>query len=141
MAAFDVLNKITIFDELYRYDDRKKTHILSLADGINMIPAHKNSIFLLDREYPSFALFKKFQDNSQKYLVSQLFIFNNNTPKRSVFMNLLIYNASILFSKAKGTESGKALKVSAGRNIGYYPFFRLNKEAGNTETARAEPQR
>ena len=69
MAAYDVLNRITIFAELYRYDDSEKKKMLNIAEGFKGLPVYQNALFLLDRGYPSFELFKQFQRDGQKFLV------------------------------------------------------------------------
>jgi len=68
MTVFDVLNKITLFAELYRCDDSENKRIHSISDRFAELYNEKN-IWLLDRGYPSFNLFKKFEDNKQNYLV------------------------------------------------------------------------
>jgi hypothetical protein len=68
ITAFDVLNKITVFAELYRYDDSEKRRMLEIADGFARLYNEK-SIWLLDRGYPSFELFSRFEQNSQNYVV------------------------------------------------------------------------
>jgi len=67
MTAFDVLNGITIFAELFRYDDSEKRRILYISDGFAQLNYEK-SIWLLDRGYPSFDLFARFHNNHQCYL-------------------------------------------------------------------------
>lgn len=68
ITAFDVLNKITIFAELYRYDDSEKRRILSIVDGFAELYKQK-SIWLLDRGYPSFELFTKLEQNTQNFVI------------------------------------------------------------------------
>lgn len=68
MTAFDVLSKITIFSELYRYDDSEKRRILDIVDGFAELRSEK-SIWLLDRGYPSFELFSRLEANSQNFVV------------------------------------------------------------------------
>ena len=68
ITAFDVLNKITIFAELYRYDDSEKRRMLDIADGFAKLYKEK-SIWLLDRGYPSFELFARLEDNAQNYVI------------------------------------------------------------------------
>lgn len=69
MTAFDVLNKFTLFAELYRYDESEKIRILDIADGFAELPYYKKSIFLLDRGYPSFRLFQKMMKNNQNFVI------------------------------------------------------------------------
>ena len=69
MTAFDLLNKLTIFAELYRYDDSEKRRILDIVDGFNEIEYYKKSIWILDRGYPSFELFGKIDNNKQNYII------------------------------------------------------------------------
>jgi len=67
ITAFDVLNKLTIFAHLYRYDDSEKFRIIDIVDGFaNLYP---KVIFLLDRGYPSFKLFSKLESNNQKFVI------------------------------------------------------------------------
>ena len=68
MTAFDVLNKITVFAELYRYDDSEKLRILDIVDGFAKLYSEKN-IWLLDRGYPSFELFHRLNENSQNFVI------------------------------------------------------------------------
>jgi len=68
ITAFDVLNKITVFGELYRYDDSEKRRILDIADAFAKLYSEK-TIWLLDRGYPSFELFTRFEQNSQNFLI------------------------------------------------------------------------
>jgi len=68
ITAFDVLNKITIFAELYRYDDSEKRRIHDIVDGFAELYREK-SIWLLDRGYPSFELFTKLEQNSQNFVI------------------------------------------------------------------------
>ena len=68
ITAFDVLNKLTVFAEIFRYDDSEKRRILHIVDGFAQLQ-YKNSIWLLDRGYPSFALFSRFEANNQNYVV------------------------------------------------------------------------
>jgi len=68
ITAFDVLNKITIFAELYRYDDSEKRRILDIVDGFAKLYKAK-SIWLLDRGYPSFELFTRLEDNTQNFII------------------------------------------------------------------------
>jgi len=67
-AAFDVLNKIIVFAELFRYDDSEKRRMLILSDEFAENYKEK-SIWLLDRGYPSFELYKRFEKNSQDFLI------------------------------------------------------------------------
>jgi len=69
ITAFDVLNKLTVFAELYRYDDSEKRRMLDIVDGFKALGCYPNSIWLLDRGYPSFELFNRFEENDQKFLV------------------------------------------------------------------------
>ncbi|MEG1709881.1 MAG: IS4 family transposase [Acinetobacter sp.] len=69
MTAFDVLNKITIFSELYRYDDSERRRIMDIIDDFSKLDPYKKAIFLLDRGYPSFELFHRLEENGQKYLM------------------------------------------------------------------------
>jgi len=69
ITAFDVLNKLTVFAELYRYDDSEKRRILDIVDGFNTLGYYPKSIWLLDRGYPSFELFHRFCQNAQNFLV------------------------------------------------------------------------
>ena len=69
MAAFDVLNKITIFAELYRYDESERKRILDIVDGFAELPYYQKSIFLLDRGYPSFQLFQKMTNHGQNFVI------------------------------------------------------------------------
>ena len=69
MTAFDVLNKLTLFAELYRYDESERTRILDIVDGFAELPYYRKSIFLLDRGYPSFRLFHKMIKNNQNFVV------------------------------------------------------------------------
>ena len=69
MTAFDLLNKLTIFAEIYRYDDSEKRRILDIVDGFNEIEYYKKSIWILDRGYPSFELFDKIENNKQNYVI------------------------------------------------------------------------
>jgi hypothetical protein len=68
MTAFDVLNKITVFAELYRYDDSEKRRILDIVDGFAKRRTEQ-SIWLLDRGYPSFELFNRLTANSQCFVI------------------------------------------------------------------------
>ena len=68
MTAFDVLNKITLFAELYRYDDSEKLRMHDISDEFTDI--YKGEmIWLLDRGYPSFKLYEKFEDNMQNFVI------------------------------------------------------------------------
>jgi len=67
MTAFDVLNKITVFAELYRYDDSERSRMIDISDGFKELYQDK-MIWLLDRGYPSFALFSRFVGNSQNFV-------------------------------------------------------------------------
>ena len=69
MTAYDVLNKFTLFAELYRYDESEKIRILDIVDGFAALPYYKKSIFLLDRGYPSFRLFHKMIKNDQNFVI------------------------------------------------------------------------
>lgn len=69
MTVFDVLNKISIFAELYRYDESEKNKIKDIVDDFSEIPYYKKSIWLLDRGYPSFKLFDKLINNNQNFLI------------------------------------------------------------------------
>lgn len=69
MTAFDVLNKLTIFAELYRYDDSEKRRILDIIDDFSQIEYYKKCIWLLDRGYPSFELFHKLESNNQNFVI------------------------------------------------------------------------
>jgi len=69
ITAFDVLNKLTVFSELYRYDDSEKRRILDIVDGFKALGSYPKSIWLLDRGYPSFELFNRFENNAQNFLV------------------------------------------------------------------------
>ena len=68
ITAFDVLNKLTIFSELYSYTDSEKRRILDIVDGFAKLYKEK-SIWLLDRGYPSFELFAKMDKNAQNFVV------------------------------------------------------------------------
>jgi len=68
ITAFDVLNKITVLAELYRYDDSEKRRMLDIADVFAKRYKEK-SIWLLDRGYPSFKLFTQFQQNRQNFVI------------------------------------------------------------------------
>ena len=68
ITAFDVLNKITVFAELFRYDDSEKRRILEIVDGFKKMYAQK-SIWLLDRGYPSFELFTRLEQNAQNFVI------------------------------------------------------------------------
>jgi len=68
ITAFDVLNRITVFAELYRYDDSEKRRIMGIADGFAELYKEK-SIWLLDRGYPSFELFAKLEQNTQNFVI------------------------------------------------------------------------
>lgn len=68
ITAFDVLNKLTVFAELFRYDDSEKRRILPIVDEFSQLDYPK-SIWLLDRGYPSFELFSRFEANHQNYVV------------------------------------------------------------------------
>ena len=68
ITAYDVLNRITIFAELYRYDDSEKRKILDIVDGFAKMYDEK-SIWLLDRGYPSFELFTRLEQNSQNFVI------------------------------------------------------------------------
>ena len=69
ITAFDVLNKLTVFAELFRYDDSEKRRILDIADGFNALGHYPKSIWLLDRGYPSFELFRRLEKNAQNFLI------------------------------------------------------------------------
>lgn len=69
MTAFDVLNKFTLFAELYRYDESEKIRIFDIIDGFAELPYYMKSIFLLDRGYPSFRLFHKMMKNNQNFVM------------------------------------------------------------------------
>lgn len=69
MVVYDVLNDIALCGELFSYYDSEKKRILEFADIIKGRESTKNPIFILDRGYPSFALFNKFVENSQKFLI------------------------------------------------------------------------
>jgi len=68
ITAFDVLNKLTVFAELYSYFDSEKRRILDIVDGFAKLYKEK-SIWLLDRGYPSFELFYKLEDNAQNFVI------------------------------------------------------------------------
>jgi hypothetical protein len=68
ITAFDVLNKITVFAELYRFDDSEKLRILNIVDEFAGLYKEK-SIWLLDRGYPSFDLFSKLEHNGQNFAI------------------------------------------------------------------------
>lgn len=68
ITAFDVLNKITVFAELYRYDDSEKRRMLDISDGFAEMYKEK-SIWLLDRGYPSLELFARLEHNRQDYVI------------------------------------------------------------------------
>jgi len=68
ITAFDVLNKLTVFAELYSYFDSEKRRILDIVDGFAKLYNEK-SIWLLDRGYPSFELFARLEDNSQNFVI------------------------------------------------------------------------
>lgn len=69
MTAFDVLNKLTIFAELYSYNDSEKRRIFDIVNDFSYFSAYDKCIFLLDRGYPSFELFKQCISNNQNFLV------------------------------------------------------------------------
>ncbi len=69
MTAFDVLNKLTLFAELYRYDESERKRILDIVDGFAELPYYTKSIFLLDRGYPSFLLFHKMIKHNQNFII------------------------------------------------------------------------
>ena len=68
ITAFDVLNKITVFAELYRYDDSEKQRIHDIVDGFAKLYKER-SIWLLDRGYPSFDLFTRLEQNMQNFII------------------------------------------------------------------------
>ena len=68
VTAFDVLSKITIFAELYRYDDSEKRRILDIVDGFEKL-YNDPVIWLLDRGYPSFELFSRLEHNRQNFVI------------------------------------------------------------------------
>ena len=68
ITAYDVLNKITVFADLYRYDDSEKRKILDIVDGFAKMYDTK-SIWLLDRGYPTFELFTKLEQNTQNFVI------------------------------------------------------------------------
>ena len=68
MTAFDVLNKITVFAELFRYEESERNKMFDISDGFKELYQDK-LIWLLDRGYPSFALFSRFEENSQNFVV------------------------------------------------------------------------
>jgi len=68
ITAFDVLNKLTIFAKLYRYDDSEKRRIHDIVDVFAETYTQK-SIWLLDRGYPSLDLFARFEQNKQNYVI------------------------------------------------------------------------
>jgi len=69
MTAFDLLNRITIFAEMYRFDDSEKRRIIDIVDDFSEIEYYKKCIWILDRGYPSFDLLKTLESNQQKYLI------------------------------------------------------------------------
>lgn len=68
ITVFDVLNGLTIFAELGRYDGSEKRRMLDIAEDFAQLDYEK-SIWLLDRGYPSFELFSCFEANKQNYVV------------------------------------------------------------------------
>jgi len=90
ITAFDVLNKLTVFAELYSYFDSEKRRILDVVDGFAELGYNK-SIWLLDRGYPSFELFERFEKNAQKFLVrvsSQFLKEINNASKPEQYVSI-----------------------------------------------------
>ena len=88
ITAFDVLNKLTIFAELYRNDDSEKRRILDISDGVAKLYKEK-IIWLLDMGYPSLALFAKLIDNEQNFVIrvssqSLAEINNANEPEQTI---------------------------------------------------------
>jgi len=88
ITAFDVLNKITVFAELYRYDDSEKRRIHDIVDGFAKLYKER-SIWLLDRGYPSFDLFWRLEQNSQNFAIrvssqSLKEINNSNDPDQTI---------------------------------------------------------
>lgn len=69
MVVYDVLNDIALCGELFSYYDSEKKRILEFSDIIKGRESTKKPLFILDRGYPSFALFKKFIENNQKFLI------------------------------------------------------------------------
>lgn len=69
MIAYDVLNNIALWGELYSYYDSEKKRIFDVIDEIKKRDTTKNPLFLLDRGYPSFELMYQLSENKQNYLI------------------------------------------------------------------------
>ena len=69
MIAYDVLNNIALWGELYSYYDSEKKRIFDIIDEIKKRDTTKNPLFLLDRGYPSFELMYQLSANKQNYLI------------------------------------------------------------------------
>ena len=69
MIAYDVLNNIALWGELYSYYDSEKKRIFDVIDEIKNRDTTKKPLFLLDRGYPSFELIFKLSANKQNYLM------------------------------------------------------------------------
>lgn len=69
MIAYDVLNNIALWGELYSYYDSEKKRIYDVIDEIKNRETTENPLFLLDRGYPSFELIYRLSENKQNYLI------------------------------------------------------------------------
>ena len=68
MLAQDVLNGITIYGELGSFFKSERESMHEISDYIKARPAYENTVFVLDRGYPSLELFLHLEKNNQKFL-------------------------------------------------------------------------
>lgn len=69
MIGYDLLNQICVYGEMINLSIGETTQMHDISDYFANIKVYDNCIFVLDRAYPSFKLFKKLEANNQFYLM------------------------------------------------------------------------
>ena len=68
ITVCDVLNKLAITGQMYRYDDSEKKRIFDVIEEVEA-RGYKKGLWLLDRGYPSFDLYYALQEMGRKFVI------------------------------------------------------------------------
>jgi len=68
MVVYDLLNGICPYGELISFFTSETTYMHTISDSFSGFEKYKQCIFVMDRGYPSFNLFKRIGLNNQYYL-------------------------------------------------------------------------